>query len=162
MIKHYAYIGLILALLAFGYWAINKADQSGYDRATAEWQDKELEELKAEREAKAELEKINSRLSADLASAQRKINHRERTIRELERDYETIQQSSNQCNFTIGSVMLHNAALGYNYDSGELETAGRTISTVTGSAFISHCNGLASEFERQRVQLNSLIQAVEP
>jgi hypothetical protein len=159
--KQWAYIALIFALLAFGYWYADQADKGGYNRAVAEHEKKENKKLEDQKKATDEEQRRNSRLSGQLAEAHRKIGEKAKLIQELRERYETDAQNGNLCNLTLGSVMLHNASLGYEYDSWQLADTGRALSTVTGAAFIGHCNGLATEFERQREQLNLLIESVK-
>lgn len=161
MVKHYLYAAVILALLAFAYWYSKNQYQAGVDATVAAYEKRDNEELRKERAAHAETAGQLSALSGDLAQAQRQIEIKAREVRELEQLYETANQRSTACNLTLGSIVLHNSALGYEpADSGQLADTGRTLSTVTGAAFVRHCNGLASEFERQRAQLNALIAAV--
>lgn len=161
MLKHVMYCSVILALLAFGYWYTDRADQAGYNRAVAEYKTKESEDLKNERAATQQLQSDLAKVSGDLAIAQADIEKRNRKIAKLENQYETLAQRTAVCNLSIGSVLLHNASLGYGYDPRQLESEGGTLSAVTGGTFISHCNGLASTFERQRAQLNALIDATD-
>ncbi len=157
--KHWPYIALIFALLAFGYWYTGHADQAGYNRAKGEYEEKDRKRLEQEKKAEEERRRLNNQLSGDLAKAQDDIRERDKRISNLERKYETLAQRGNDCNLTIGTVLLHNSALGYEFDSRQLDEEGRALSTVTGSAFIEHCRGLATQFELQRQQLNRLIEA---
>lgn len=159
--KHWAYIIMILALLAFGYWYTDQADQGGYNRAVAEYEQKENKKLEDQIRATKKEQKRNSELSGKLAAALKKIGEKAKLVQELQQRYETDAQNGNLCNLTLGSVMLHNESLGYEYDPGQLADTGAALSTITGAAFIRHCNGLATEFERQRIQLNTLIEAVK-
>lgn len=154
-----------LLLLLAGHLAgiIAVYDAGGDARETAvrlEYTDKENADLKA---AQAEAErqaKENSRLSGELALAQADIRKRDSKINQLEHKYATLAQRGTDCNLTLGSVMLHNAALGYDYDPRELDAEGGAISTIGGAAFIEHCNRLGTAFELQRQQLNNLIEAL--
>lgn len=157
--KHWPYIALILALLAFGYWYTGHADQAGYNRAKGEYEERDRKRIEDESAAEQARQVYNSKLSGDLAKAQRAIRRRDERINQLESEYETLAQRGNLCNLSIGSVLLHNSALGYEFDPRQLDGEGRTVSTVTGSAFIDHCNRLASEFELQREQLNKRNEA---
>jgi hypothetical protein len=161
MLKHGMYCAVILALLAFGYWYTERADQAGYDRAVAEYKTRQSEALTAQLAVTQQLQTDLAKASGDLATAQQIIDKRNRTIAKLEDKYATLAQNSDLCNLSVGSSMLHNAALGYGYDSRKLESEGGAVSTNTGAAFISHCNGLAGTFERQRAQLNELIVATD-
>lgn len=159
MVKYYLYAAVILALLAFAYWYSERQYQAGVTATVADYEQRDNEELRKERAAHAETATQLSALSSDLAQAQRQIEIKAREVRELERQYETANQRSTACNLTLGSIVLHNSALGYNYDSGELADKGREVSGLTAGEFIRHCNGLASDYERQRIQLNSLVDA---
>lgn len=116
----------------------------------------ENQKLKASMAATAAAQAKNNQLSGDLANALDEIQKRDRALNKLRSQYETLAQRGNDCNLSIGSILLHNARLGYEFDPGQLDQEGRAISTVTGSAFIEHCDALASAFEAQRAQLNLL------
>lgn len=159
--------GLLVILLAVagilhGVWIIFDAGRdAGETKVRLEYTGKENKELKKLQAATAAAQAKNNQLSGDLAAAQADIRNREKAISKLRNQYETLAQRGNLCNLTIGSILLHNSSLGYEYDPGQLNGAGQAISTVTGSAFIEHCNGLATQFELQRKQLNKLIEAVK-
>lgn len=159
--KHWAYAIVILALLAFGYWYSERQFNAGKNESALQCSQKENKELLASQKATADEQAKNNKLSGDLATAHQQLAKRESHIRNLEKRYETLAQLGNACNLSIGSILLHNSGLGYEYDPRQLDAEGTAISSITGAAFIQHCNGLAVEFERQRVQLNTLIEAVK-
>jgi hypothetical protein len=163
MAKHYAYLAALAILLAFAYWYSERQYQAGYTAAEVVYTKEKAEALENERVATASVQARLSTVSGQLAKAQRQIEIKARQVRELGKLYETANQRSNLCNLTVGGVLLHNSALGHaSADSGQLADKGGEISTVTGAEFARHCDGLASEYERQRVQLNALIDAVRP
>jgi hypothetical protein len=158
--------GKVIALLLLlsghlaGIWAV--WDAGGDARETSvrlEYTGKENQELKASMAATAAAQAKNNQLSGDLANALDDIQKRDRALNKLRSQYETLAQRGNDCNLSIGSILLHNARLGYEFDPRQLDQEGRAISTVTGSAFIEHCDALASAFEAQRAQLNLLSEA---
>jgi superfamily II RNA helicase len=153
----------LLLLLSFHLAGILYVFDAGGDsretKVRLEYTGKENKELKASMAATAAAQDKNNKLSGELATAQAAIIKRERELSKLRNQYETLAQRSNDCNLTIGSVLLHNARLGYEYDPRQLDEAGRALSSITGSAFIQHCDELATEFELQRQQLNKFSEA---
>lgn len=153
-------VGGVLGGISWGLWAIYDAGgDAREDEVRLEFTRKENQELKASQAATAAAQAKNNELSGNLAIAQDDIQKRQRALEKLRSQYETVSQRGNDCNLTIGSILLHNSRLGYKFDSGKLDEEGRAISTVTGAAFIEHCDALATAFEGQRVQLNLLIEA---
>jgi hypothetical protein len=134
--KHYAYIILILALLAFGKWYTDHAHDAGYNEAVASYESALRQELNDQVAKNVLLTAENSQLVTDLLNKQPEI----RTV------YKTIEKKVNvyvkenlACNLTRGAISLRNRAgdpeqlqPGYHPALSEAE-AGRS-STITQRA----------------------------
>lgn len=156
-------LGILLAVAAIlhGGWKLYDAGvTAGKTEIRADNAEKENKLLQESIEATRREQERNSKLSGELAIAQDGIRKRDTRISNLENKYATLAQRGNACNLSIGSVLLHNASLGYQLDPGQLDAEGGAVSTITGEAFIEHCNRLGTAFELQRTQLNNLIEAV--
>lgn len=156
MIKHYLYIALIFALLAFGKWYTDQAHDAGYAEAAAKYESALRKDLNDQVMENLRLTAENSQLVTDLLNKQPEI----RTI------YKTIEKKVNvyvkqnvDCNLTRGAILMRNLAgdpeqlqPGYHPALSEAE-AGET-STVTQRAAESQLyewgelyTGLSGQYE---------------
>lgn len=107
MIKHYMYIGLIMALLAFGYWYTDQADQGGFNRCVASYESQLRKDLNEQINKAAELQASNDQLVLDLLNKQPEIRTVYKTI---ERKVNVYVKDNPDCNLTRGAVSLRNSA----------------------------------------------------
>lgn len=134
--RHWAYILLIIAIMAFGKWYTDQAHDAGYNEAKAKYESALRKDLNEQIIENQRLTSENSQLVTDLLNKKPKI----RTV------YKTIEKKVNvyvkqnvDCNLTRGAVLMRNRAgdpeqmqPGYHPALSEAE-AGET-STITQRA----------------------------
>ena len=131
--KHFAYMILILALLAFGKWYTDKIETAGQDACKATYESALRKDLNDQIAKNKVLTAENSQLVTDLLDKQPEI----RTVyKEIEKKVNVYVKQNVACNLTRGAVGLWNRAgdpeqlqSGYHPALSEAE-AGET-STVT-------------------------------
>lgn len=130
---HYAYIAVILALLAFITWYTDKADEGGYNRCVASYEAALRTELNESIASNAQLQEENNQLVLDLLNQQPEIRTVYQTI---EKEVEVYVPINPTCNLTRGAVRLRNRAgdpeqLRTDYHPGLSEAEARSPSTIT-------------------------------
>jgi len=107
MMKHYAYIALILALLAFAKWYSGQAHDAGVNECTAHYEGSLRKDLNAQVILNQSLAVKNSQLVTDLLNKQPEIQTVYKTI---EKKVNVYVKQNVACNLTRGAVSLRNSA----------------------------------------------------
>jgi len=131
--KHYAYIILILALLAFGKWYTDQAHSAGVNECTAHYEGTLRKELNDQVATNQALTDKNSQLVVDLLNKQPEIKTVYKTI---EKKVNVYVKQNVACNLSRGAVSLRNSAgdpeqLQPGYHPSVSEAEASEASTVT-------------------------------
>jgi len=104
---NYAYIALILALLAFGKWYTDEIKTAGQNQCKAEYESQLRSELNDQVKIADNLQKKNSDLVVELINKQTKTKI---IYREIEKKVNIYVKDNSACNLSRGAVQLRNTA----------------------------------------------------
>ena len=103
MMKHYLYIGLILALLVFVKWYSDNQYDAGYNKAVATYESELRKDLNDQIAKSNNIQAENDKLVLDLLKKQSKT---EIVYEEIEKKVEVYVKQNVSCNLTRGAVSL--------------------------------------------------------
>lgn len=104
---HYAYIALILAIIAFGKWYTGTIDEAGYNRCVASYESGLRKELNDQISENAALTEVNEKLVLDILNKKPVI---ETVYKTIEKKVNVYVADNAACNLTLGAVSLRNLA----------------------------------------------------
>lgn len=162
MIKHYLYITLIFALLAFGKWYTDQAHAAGYNEAKAKYESALRKDLNDQIAKNNVLTAKNSQLVTDLLDKQPEI----RTV------YKTIEKKVNvyvkqniACNLNYASYWLLNSAAQAEWmseidDTSIPDDKKREATSITQADTIGSCIGWAETYNNLAKRHDVLIDVI--
>lgn len=155
VVKAYAYIALVLALLAFAWWYSDRQYDAGYTAARAEQLDVLNKTLAKNKELQVQIDALTSDLLAleDVRQTQYAV------IRE---EVPVYVQDNRDCDLSRGAVGLLNRAAVPDADHPALsETAKQAPSTVTQRAATRHCIGWAEQYNELAERHDALLRVLK-
>ena len=137
---HVAYIALVLALLAFGKWYADQADEGGYNRCVASYESQLRIDLNDKIAENTALQSANDQLVVDLLNKKPEV---ETVYKTIEKKVEVYVKDNVACNLSLGAVELRNRAakgeqLPNDPHSALPEAEAKTTSTITQRAAERH------------------------